>query len=105
MLIEEIKKHVVDTDLTSTQKKSLNYFLKNGFPTTKDEDWKYTSLKKVLKRKYCLKSSDFELNDEMIQQYSLGFKDKIIFKNGKIYSEPKILGVSIKKTRDLNAKK
>ena len=51
MLIEEIKKHVVDADLTSTQKKSLNYFLENGFPTTKDEDWKYTSLKKVLKRK------------------------------------------------------
>ena len=43
MLIEEIKKHVVDADLTSTQKKSLSYFLENGFPTTKDEDWKYTS--------------------------------------------------------------
>ena len=37
----------------------------------------------------------------MIQQHSLGFKDKIIFKNGKIYSEPNILGVSIKKMRDL----
>ena len=42
MLIEEIKKHVVDTGLL-VHKKSLNYFLENGFPTTKDEDWKYTS--------------------------------------------------------------
>ena len=70
MLIEEIKKHVVVADLTSAQKKSLDYFLEKGFPTTKDEDWKSDinrfqkvksiSINSILKSKFDYFSLDVE---------------------------------------------
>ena len=44
----------LDSNIHKIRIKALDYFEKNGFPTKKEEDWKYTSLKSVLKHDYNL---------------------------------------------------
>ena len=38
--------------VVSLRKKSMDRFEQQGFPTTRDEEWKYTNLKPVLKQDY-----------------------------------------------------
>ena len=45
-LIENLKLYAQNKDLSENQKNLFNSFVKQGFPTTKNEEWKYTSLKK-----------------------------------------------------------
>ncbi|MBN4070503.1 Fe-S cluster assembly protein SufD [Olleya sp. AH-315-F22] len=78
----------VDTYVHDIRSEALKTFEDNGFPTKKDEDWKYTSLNKVLKEDYTLfsnKENDLEYRD--IKKYSLHDIDsyKIVFIDG-VYS-------------------
>ena len=45
-LIDNIKSYSKQITLTSEKAKLLSTFFEKGFPTIKDEEWKYTSLKK-----------------------------------------------------------
>jgi len=40
------------------REKSIAYFVENGFPTKKEETWRYTSLRPVLKEDYNLFPKD-----------------------------------------------
>jgi len=42
----------VETDFHSIRSRAFQHFEQNGFPTKKDEEWKYTSLKSVLNHDY-----------------------------------------------------
>ena len=42
-LLDSIQKHCQENKI---ENEAITSFLKDGFPTTKDEEWKYTSLKK-----------------------------------------------------------
>lgn len=56
------KKQESETEhLSKLRAEAMATFTAQGFPTTKDEEWKYTSLNKTNKRDYALKS-DFSLN-------------------------------------------
>tara|TARA_B100000927_G_scaffold98366_1_gene79567 strand:- start:4069 stop:5337 length:1269 start_codon:yes stop_codon:yes gene_type:complete len=100
-LIENLKHHVNQLDLQLKQKEAFASFVKNGFPSTDNEEWKYTSLKKVVNEDYLL--SQYSKNNKgvamiessVIQKYSLGFNNKIIFHNGVLVNSPKIKGVKI----------
>ena len=68
---------------------SLKQFEKLGFPTKKDEAWKYTSLAKLLKNDYSIfpkKETVIELKD--VKKYFLYDIDtyKIVFIDGKYSS-------------------
>ena len=38
--------------LKDLRKKAFDLFTENGIPTTRDEEWKYTSLNKIVKRDF-----------------------------------------------------
>ena len=47
-LIENLKLYAQNKDLSENQKNLFNSIQRQGFPTTKNEEWKYTSLKKII---------------------------------------------------------
>jgi Fe-S cluster assembly protein SufD len=78
----------LNTDVHNIRSKSFDYFEKNGFPTKRNEAWKYTSLEKLLKNDYRIfpkKDISIELKD--VKKYFLYDLDtyKIVFIDG-IYS-------------------
>ena len=94
-LIENLKSYAEEGNLSKDKKELFNSFLSKGFPTNKDEDWKYTSLKKIVASDYNLNSNDSEIDNGTIKKYSLGLEYKIVFLDGKLIYSPKIKGVKI----------
>ena len=78
-LIENLKSYSEEIQISDDKKDLLDSFLSNGFPTTKDEEWKYTSLKKVIANEYNIENKGQVINDSVIEKYSLGFENQIIF--------------------------
>ena len=81
-----------DIDLLSPihidRKNALKRFEKQGFPSKKDESWKYTSLKSIIQKNYNLSSkSDKSVELRDVKEYFLNDLDsfKIVFVDG-IYS-------------------
>ena len=69
--------------------------MSKGFPTTKDEEWKYTSLKKIVAKEYLIENTGEIIDSSTVEKYSLGFENRIIFSDGKLIESPNIKGVSI----------
>ena len=70
------------------RKDALKRFEKQGFPSKKDESWKYTSLKSIIQKNYSLSSkSDKSVELRDVKEYFLNDLDsfKIVFVDG-IYS-------------------
>jgi len=94
-LIKNIKSYSEDIQISAEKREILTSFLSNGFPTTKDEEWKYTSLKKVIANEYSIENKGEIIDSSIIEKYSLGLKNKIIFSDGKLINTPIIKGVNI----------
>lgn len=78
----------INSDIHSIRNEAMKFFEATGFPTKKEEDWKYTSLNSVLKEDYSLfpkKEDALEYRD--IKKYFIHDIDtyKIVFLDG-IYS-------------------
>ncbi|MFT4697664.1 MAG: Fe-S cluster assembly protein SufD [Flavobacteriaceae bacterium] len=74
-----------DSPIHDIRTKAINNFEENGFPTKKEEDWKYTSLKPILKDNYSIfpkGENTVELKD--VKQYFLHDIDtfKVVFIDG-----------------------
>ena len=91
-LLDSIKKY---KDKHLIKNEALDAFLIEGFPTTKNEEWKYTSLKKVTAHDYLIEDNSLEINDKEIEKYSLNIGSKIVFVNGELWQKPKLQGVKI----------
>ena len=94
-LINNIKLYSEGIQISADKKEILSSFLLNGFPTNKDEEWKYTSLKKVITNEYSIESKGKIIDSSVIEKYSLDLENKIIFSDGKLINTPTIKGVSI----------
>ncbi|CAI8363331.1 MAG: FeS cluster assembly protein SufD [Cryomorphaceae bacterium] len=94
-LIKNIKSYSEGIQISAEKREILTSFLSNGFPTTKDEEWKYTSLKKVIANEYSIENKGEIIDSSIIEKYSLGLKNKIIFSDGKLINTPIIKGVNI----------
>ena len=94
-LIDDLITYVAQQNLSSDKKILFDSFVKKGFPTIKDEEWKYTSLKKVVAPEYNLKSNASNIDSHTIKKYSLGLEDKIVFLDGNLLYSPEINGVKI----------
>jgi len=94
-LIDNLVKYVQHQNLPENKRAVFDAFIKKGFPTTKDEEWKYTSLKKVIKPDYNLFPKQSVIDNSVINKYSLGIKDKIVFVDGNLIYSPEINGVQI----------
>jgi len=73
-----------NSKIADIKKQAIELFEENGFPTIKNEDWKYTSLKSLLAVDYCVvptTNNDIELSD--IEEYLLEIDSyKIIVVDG-----------------------
>ena len=77
-----------DSPIHDIRSNAINIFEGKGFPTKKEEDWKYTSLKSIINNDYCIfpkRENNVELKN--VRQYYLHDIDtfKIVFIDG-VYS-------------------
>ena len=77
-----------DSPIHDIRNKAIRTFEEKGFPTKKDEDWKYTSLNTIINKNYSISpKGDKEIKFKKVRQYFLYDIDsyKIVFIDG-IYS-------------------
>ena len=103
-LIDNIKSFSEKERIGADKIKLLNSFLAKGFPTTKEEDWKYTSLKKIIANDFTVEGSGVKISENDIEKYTLGFKHKLVFLEGVLVSKPNIRGVIISDFSDFETK-
>ena len=94
-LIENLKSYSEGVQISGEKKELFTSFMSKGFPTTKDEEWKYTSLKKIVTKEYTIENTGEIIDSSTVDKYSLGFENRIIFSDGKLIGSPNIKGVSI----------
>ena len=94
-LIENLKSYSKGVQISDEKKKLFTSFMSKGFPTTKDEEWKYTSLKKIVTKEYTIENKGEIIDSSTVEKYSLGFENRIIFSDGKLIGRPNIKGLSI----------
>ena len=76
--------------LDEQRKNALEQFFAKGFPTKKDEEYKYTNLKEITEKDYnFFPSKENHVSIEKIRELSLGEEDfdRIIFINGVLHKE------------------
>jgi len=94
-LIENLKSYSEGVQISTEKKELFTSFMSKGFPTTKDEEWKYTSLKKIVTKDYNIENTGEIIDSSTVEKYSLGFDNRIIFSDGKLIGSPNIKGVSV----------
>ena len=94
-LVEKIKEYSKKASISSDKQEKLSSFLNEGFPTIKDEEWKYTSLKNIVSEDYSISAIGKNISSEQINKHSLGFNDKIVFVDGILVAKPTIKNVLI----------
>jgi len=74
-----------DSPIHDIRKKAIDTFEEKGFPTKKEEDWKYTSLNAIINKDYSIfPKGDKEIKYEKVREYFLHDIDsyKIVFIDG-----------------------
>ena len=74
-----------DSPIHDIRKKAIDTFEEKGFPTKKEEDWKYTSLNAIINKDYSISPKvDKEIKYEKVREYFLHDIDsyKIVFIDG-----------------------
>ena len=94
-LIDNLKSFAEQQKLNGAKNTLFNSFLEKGFPTTKDEEWKYTPIKRIISSNYVLQNKSKRIDENIISKHSLELEDKIVFSNGDLIHAPKIHGVTI----------
>ena len=77
-----------DSPIHDIRKKAIDTFEEKGFPTKKEEDWKYTSLNAIINKDYSIfPKGDKEIKFKKVREYFLYDIDsyKVVFIDG-IYS-------------------
>ena len=103
-LIDNLEKYAEHQNLSNDKRMMFDSFMKKGFPTTRDEEWKYTSLKKVIKSDYNLNLENSEIDNSIINNHSLGIEDKIVFVDGNLVSSPEVKGVHVSGFSDFDCR-
>ena len=62
-LLDNLTIYAKKQRLSPRKKVLFDSFIKKGFPTVKEEDWKYTSLKKVVAADYVLESKNINFDN------------------------------------------
>lgn len=79
------------------RKESMERLKQDGFPTIRNEEWKYTNLQPLLKKEFELKASNSTITKEEINEYILKDTDTylMVFLNGVF--EPSLSSISCEK--------
>ena len=103
-LISNLISHTEKQELSYDKKILFESFLKKGFPTIKDEEWKYTSLKKIVSQDFVVESKKSKLKEEIVDYFSLGLKNKLVFSDGSLINSPNIDGITITEAEDFKCR-
>ncbi|MDC0029169.1 Fe-S cluster assembly protein SufD [bacterium] len=102
-LIEAIKKYNLTNPISNVENSdAFTYFLNNGIPTNKDEEWKYTSLKQLVSNDFSVEAKGEEISQDELDKSTLKTKNQIIFLNGEMVKKPEIDGVLVTSYTDKN---
>ena len=102
-LIEAIKKYNLTNPISNVENSdAFSYFLNNGIPTNKDEEWKYTSLKQLVSNDFSVEAEGEKISQDELDKSTLKTKNQIIFLNGEIVKKPEIDGVLVTSYTDKN---
>lgn len=102
-LIEAIKKYNLTNPISNVENSdAFSYFLNNGIPTNKDEEWKYTSLKQLVLNDFSVEAEGEEISQDELDKSTLKTKHQIIFLNGEMVKKPEIDGVLVTSYTDKN---
>ena len=102
-LIEAIKKYNLTNPISNVENSdAFSYFLNNGIPTNKDEEWKYTSLKQLVSNDFSIEGEGEEISQDELDKSTLKTKHQIIFLNGEMVKKPEIDGVLVTSYTDKN---
>jgi Fe-S cluster assembly protein SufD len=102
-LIEAIKKYNLTNPISNVENSdAFSYFLNNGIPTNKDEEWKYTSLKQLVSNNFSVEAEGEEISQDELDKSTLKTKHQIIFLNGEMVKKPEIDGVLVTSYTDKN---
>ena len=77
--------HLKENFLEEKRKNALSQFYKSGFPTKKDEEYKYTNIKEIIEKDYQFSpSKEHQISAEKLKNLRLGEEDFdcMIFING-----------------------
>ena len=78
-LIENIKSFSDKENLSTEKNGLLQSFLTKGFPTINQDDWKYTSLKKIVADNFSVEGNGVAISeDEMIAAIQFLVKEGVI---------------------------
>jgi Fe-S cluster assembly protein SufD len=96
-----------DAWLKELRQKAFDYFTETGFPTQKNEEWKYTSVASVANSKFNIQHSKLEVeNSDLLRQFSFernGFTAlNLAFANFTVITIPK--ETSVEKPFEFNFK-
>lgn len=83
--LEEIKSHFQsNTTPSERQTQAFEEFMQKGFPTIKNEEWRFTNLKPIINQKYNLELNEGTLNSYDVASYFIPNLEshKIVFLNG-----------------------
>lgn len=78
------------SSLSGCEAVAMEKFLNLGFPTKKDEEYKYTNLKEIIEKDYNFSPKEaHNITKEQLNQLNLGEEhfDWIVFVNGKLHKE------------------
>lgn len=78
------------SSLSGDKLQALEQFLSKGFPTKKDEEYKYTLLKEITEKDYALSASEaHQITKKQLDELHLGEEnfDWIVFINGRLHKE------------------
>jgi Fe-S cluster assembly protein SufD len=102
-LIEAIKKYNLTNPISNIENSdAFSYFINNGIPTNKDEEWKYTSLKQLVSNDFSVEAEGEEISQDELDKSTLKTKHQIIFLNGEMVKKPEIDGVLVTSYTDKN---
>ena len=88
MLFKQIES--LKSSLSGDRAEALEQFLSLGFPTTKNEEYKYTDLSEVINKEYSFSPKEnFHITKEQLDKLHLGeeYFDFIVFVNGKFQKD------------------
>jgi Fe-S cluster assembly protein SufD len=103
-LLEKIEQYTNRGTDKVSNKTAYSKFIDLGFPSIKNEEWKYTSLKKIIANNFEIENQGEEITDQEIKNNSLDLDNKVVFLNGELYQKPTISGVKIEKNIDHSPK-
>ncbi|MBN1632843.1 MAG: Fe-S cluster assembly protein SufD [Ignavibacteria bacterium] len=74
-------------EISELRNEAINYFREKGFPTRKDEEWRYTNISPLINKNYVLQTGGEEIKNENIKKYLIKGLDAnlIVMVNGKYF--------------------